>query len=122
MWTLKCVEISQRYKNVSGIGSGGNIIKLQKLADEGNEGYFSRSALKDILHTLEEYSYDDRMRKFGLNPDRADVIVPAAEIFLFIMKHADIKNIIVPKMGLSDGIIHYMYDEYLKKDKHFLVK
>lgn len=119
---LKCVELANRYKNISGIGSGGNIIKLQKLAGEDNEGYFSRSALKEIHHTLEEYSYDDRMRKFGLNPDRADVILPAAEIFLYIMKHADIKNIIVPKMGLSDGIIHYMYDEYLKKDKHFLVK
>ncbi len=119
---LKCVELANRYKNIGGIGSGGNIIKLQKLSEESSAPYFSRSALKETLQKLEVLSYEDRMRKFGLNPDRADVIVPAAEIFLFILKHADIKNIIVPKMGLSDGIIHYMYEEYLKRDKYFLVK
>src|SRR5206468_2125399 len=110
---LKCIEIANRHKNINGIGSGGNIIKLQKLSNEENVNYFSRTALKQIHQQLQEISYEDRMRKFGLNPDRADVIVPAAEIFLFIMKHADIKNIIVPKMGLSDGIIHYMYEEYM---------
>ena len=119
---LKCAEISNRHKNITGIGSGGNIIKLQKLSNEENTNYFSRTALKQIHQQLEEISYDDRMRKFGLNPDRADVIVPAADIFLFIMKHADIKNMMVPKMGLSDGIIHYMYDKYLKKDPHFIDK
>lgn len=119
---LKCIEIANRHKNINGIGSGGNIIKLQKLSNENGTGYFSRTALKEIHQKLEEISYEDRMRKFGLNPDRADVIVPAAEIFLYIMKHADIKNIIVPKMGLSDGIIHYMYEAYLKKDPHFIDK
>lgn len=119
---LKCVEISNRHKNINGIGSGGNIIKLQKLSGENGTGYFSRAALKDTHQQLEALSYENRMRKFGLNPDRADVIVPAAEIFLFIMKHADIKNVMVPKMGLSDGIIHYMYEQYLKKDPHFIDK
>jgi exopolyphosphatase/guanosine-5'-triphosphate,3'-diphosphate pyrophosphatase len=75
-----------------------------------------------VYQELREFTFEERMRKYGLNPDRADVIVPAAEIFLYITKHTDIKNIIVPKMGLSDGIIHYMYDQYVKKDKHFLVK
>lgn len=117
---LKCIEIAHRYKNIIGIGSGGNIIKLQKLAGSSEGSPFSRPQLKEVYHELKEYTYDERMRKYGLNPDRADVIVPAGEIFLYITKHTDIKNIIVPKMGLSDGIIHYMYEEYLKKDKHFL--
>jgi len=117
---LKCVEIAHRYKNTLAIGSGGNVIKLQKLSggDEGDP--FSRSQLKEIYHELNDLSYEERVRKHGLNPDRADVIIPAAEIFLYITKHTDIKNIVVPKMGLSDGIIHYMYEEYLKKDKNFL--
>ena len=119
---LKCIEISHRYKNMIGIGSGGNIIKLQKLSEEDNNTYLSRSKLKNTYQLLQERSYEDRMREFGLNPDRADVILPAAEIFLFIMKYADIKNIMVPKMGLSDGIIHYMYDQYLNRDKYFLDK
>jgi exopolyphosphatase / guanosine-5'-triphosphate,3'-diphosphate pyrophosphatase len=117
---LKCIEIGHRYKNIAGIGSGGNVIKLQKLS-WGSEGeIFSRSQLKEVYHTLKELSYEERIRKLGLNPDRADVIIPAAEIFLFITKHTEIKNIIVPKIGLSDGIIHYMYEEYLQKDKNFL--
>ncbi len=119
---MKCVELANRYKNLIGIGSGGNVIKLQKLAGIYDKSTFSRSDLKRIYQDLKELTFEERMRKHGLNPDRADVIVPAAEIFLYITKHTEIKNIIVPKMGLSDGIIHYMYDQYLKKDKHFLVK
>jgi exopolyphosphatase / guanosine-5'-triphosphate,3'-diphosphate pyrophosphatase len=117
---IKCIEIAHRYKNILGIGSGGNVIKLQKLAGADEGSPITRSQLKEVHHDLSELTYEERMRKYGLNPDRADVIVPAAEIFLFITKHTEIKNILVPKMGLSDGIIHYMYDEYLKKDKHFL--
>ena len=117
---LKCIEIARRYKNIAAIGSGGNVIKLQKLGG-GSEGEpFSRSRLKEVYHDLKELTYEERIRKHGLNPDRADVIIPAAEIFLFITKHAEIKNIIVPKIGLSDGIIHSMYEEYLQKDKNFL--
>jgi exopolyphosphatase/guanosine-5'-triphosphate,3'-diphosphate pyrophosphatase len=117
---LRCIEIGHRYKNLLGIGSGGNIIKLQKLSGADEGAPFSRPQLKEIYQQLNELTYEERMRKYGLNPDRADVIVPAAEIFLFITKHCEIKSIVVPKMGLSDGIIHYMYEEYLKKDKHFL--
>ena len=117
---LKCIEISNRYKNIIGIGSGGNVIKLQKLGGGSEGNPFSRPQLKEVHQALKELTYEERMRKHGLNPDRADVIVPAAEIFLFITKHTDIKNIIVPRIGLSDGIIHYMYQEYLKKDKNFL--
>lgn len=119
---LRCVEISNRYKNIIGIGSGGNIIKLQKLAGIEEKNPLPRSELKKIFQELNGLTFEERMRKYGLNPDRADVIIPAAEIFLYITKQAEIKNIIVPKMGLSDGIIHYMYDEYLKKDKYFLAK
>lgn len=119
---LRCVEIANRYKNIIGIGSGGNIIKLQKLAGIDEKNPLPRTELKKTYQELNALTFEERMRMHGLNPDRADVIIPAAEIFLFITKHAEIKNIIVPKMGLSDGIIHYMYDEYLKKDKYFLVK
>jgi exopolyphosphatase/guanosine-5'-triphosphate,3'-diphosphate pyrophosphatase len=117
---LRCIEIAHRYKNLLGIGSGGNIIKLQKMSGADEDSPFNRSQLKEIYQELSGLTYEERMRKFGLNPDRADVIVPAAEIFLFITKHCEIKSIVVPKIGLSDGIIHYMYEEYLKKDKHFL--
>ena len=118
----KCTELSSLYKNIAGIGSGGNIIKLQKLSGQGEGAPFTRAQLKEVCHMLKDYTYEQRMRKFGLNPDRADVIVPAAEIFLFICKHAEIKSIIVPKIGLSDGIIHSMYEEHVARDSDFLLK
>lgn len=117
----KCNELVALYKNIIGIGSGGNIIKLQKLSGQMEGVPFTRPQLKETYMMLKEHTYEQRIRKFGLNTDRADVIIPAAEIFLFIFKHADIKSIIVPKIGLSDGIIHAMYEDYIKKDKDLLV-
>jgi len=118
----KCKELAEMYPNIMGIGSGGNIIKLQKLSGEPEGTPFNRTQLKQIYHELASLTYEERMRKYGLNPDRADVIVPAAEIYLHICKHAEIKSLIVPKIGLSDGIIHQMYEEYLVKDKDFSLK
>ena len=118
----KCKELSEMYPNIMGIGSGGNIIKLQKLSGEPEGAPFSRSQLKEVYYELSSITYEERMRKYGLNPDRADVIVPAAEIYLHICKHAEIKSVVVPKIGLSDGIIHQMYEQYLEKDKDFLLK
>lgn len=117
----KCNELVALYKNIIGIGSGGNIIKLQKLSGQMEGFPFTRPQLKETYLMLKEHTYEQRIRKFGLNTDRADVIIPAAEIFLFIFKHADIKSIIVPKIGLSDGIIHAMYEDYIEKDKDLLV-
>lgn len=118
----KCKELAKLYPNIMGIGSGGNIIKLQKLSGEPEGVPFSRSQLKEIYEELSSMTLEERMRKYGLNPDRADVIVPAAEIYLHICKHAEIKSVVVPKIGLSDGIIHQMYEQYLEKDKDFLLK
>lgn len=119
---MKCIELAKKYKNIAAIGSGGNIIKLKNLCEVDDDKPLTRAELKDIYQDLKELSYEDRMRKYGLNPDRADVIIPAAELFLYITKHAEIKTISVPQKGLSDGIIHYMFEEYLKRDEHFLEK
>jgi exopolyphosphatase/guanosine-5'-triphosphate,3'-diphosphate pyrophosphatase len=61
---------------------------------------------------LSSYSLDDRIKILGLRPDRADVIIPALEIYLSIMKWTDISKIIVPKIGLADGMIHLLYEKY----------
>lgn len=57
-------------------------------------------------------SYDDLMINYDMNPDRADVIIPAATIFLSIMEWANSNVIQIPKIGVSDGIIHQLYQEY----------
>ena len=64
-------------------------------------------------------SYDEKIAKMGLRPDRADVIVPATELFLLAMSKSGCKEVIVPKVGLADGIIHQLYEEYRSKNTLF---
>ena len=64
---------------------------------------------------INAFSYEERIEVLGLNPDRADVIVPATKIFLTAMKHAEIEKIIVPQIGLSDGILHELYEKVREK-------
>ncbi len=71
----------------------------------------SYNKLKGINDMLNSYTYNERVEVLGLKPDRADVIVHASRIFITIMKTADIDNIFVPQIGLSDGIVHDLYDK-----------
>ena len=67
--------------------------------------------LKELYDEMKIHSVEERMEIWGLNPDRADVIVPAAKIFLGVMKAAQIEEIIVPQIGLADGIIHQLHEQ-----------
>jgi exopolyphosphatase/guanosine-5'-triphosphate,3'-diphosphate pyrophosphatase len=107
-------KVTNKYSNIGGIGSGGNINKLINLAKKKDERQISHAKLKEIFAQLSIYSLEERITILGLNPDRADVIIPATEIFLFVMKHANIDKILVPQIGLSDGIIHLLYEEFLR--------
>jgi exopolyphosphatase / guanosine-5'-triphosphate,3'-diphosphate pyrophosphatase len=100
---------------ITAIGSGGNINKLYKMSDKKGSKPLSYKRLKLITAKIESYSTKDRIEILGLNPDRADVIVPAAKILLAIMKSAQIQKIVVPEIGLSDGIVRGLYEEYKKK-------
>ena len=91
------------------IGSGGNINKIFKMTKKENK-YLSYNKLKGIHDMLNSYTLEERIDVLGLKPDRADVIVHASKIFITIMKSADIEDIYVPQIGLSDGIIHDLYD------------
>ena len=91
------------------IGSGGNINKIFKMTKKENKN-LSYSKLKGIHDMLNSYTLEERIDVLGLKPDRADVIVHASKIFTTIMKIADIEDIYVPQIGLSDGIIHDLYD------------
>lgn len=91
------------------IGSGGNINKIFKMANKKETKHISYEKLKDLYEMLSSYTYEERIERLGLKPDRADVIVPAAKIFLTIMKTGDIEKVFVPQIGLSDGIVHELY-------------
>ncbi|MDO4462012.1 MAG: Ppx/GppA family phosphatase [Bacteroidia bacterium] len=101
------------------VGSGGNINKLYKLTLNGQKGDsgFTVEALRSIYNTLSALEINERIEKFNLKTDRADVIVPAAYIFLLIADSIGCKQIIVPNRGLADGIIDRMAQTIIKKGK-----
>lgn len=104
-------------KPLQGIGSGGNINKLFKMGGKKDTKHLSYDKLKSMHDMLSSYTFEERITVLGLKPDRADVIIPASKIFLSAMKHAGIEKIFVPQIGLSDGMIHQLYEEYRKKKK-----
>jgi exopolyphosphatase / guanosine-5'-triphosphate,3'-diphosphate pyrophosphatase len=100
-----------------GIGSGGNINKIYKLSGKKETKHLSYDRLKGIYDMLCSYTYKERIERLDLKPDRADVIVPASKIFLSVMKSANIEKIFVPQVGLSDGLVHQMYEAYTNNKK-----
>ncbi len=113
-WVKQCRKDNQR---IEIIGSGGNINKLYKMVGTKDSGVLSRRALNKSLRIISGLSYEERISKLSLNPDRADVIVPALETFQKVMKWSKAKNIVVPTIGVSDGIIHQLYDEYKAENR-----
>jgi exopolyphosphatase / guanosine-5'-triphosphate,3'-diphosphate pyrophosphatase len=102
---------------LSAIGSGGNINKIFKMANKKETKHLSYDKLKGQYEMLSAYTYEERIERLGLKPDRADVIVPAAKIFLTVMKTAEIDKVYVPQIGLSDGIVHELYNTHKAKAK-----
>lgn len=105
-------EHTQGVKRLQGIGSGGNINKLYKMISVKSGQPLTYRQLKHMHGVLTSMTYDQRVMELGLNLDRADVIIPASEIFLRIMETAVVKDVIVPQFGLSDGITRLLYEKY----------
>jgi exopolyphosphatase/guanosine-5'-triphosphate,3'-diphosphate pyrophosphatase len=119
-WDFFRAWIKLETKNIKpliAIGSGGNINKLYKMSDKNGNKAVSYKKLKTLSEKIESYSYEDRIKFLGLHVDRADVIVPASKIVLAVMKTAEIDEMIVPQIGLADGLIHELYEAYSKKRK-----
>ncbi|HTF02946.1 MAG TPA: exopolyphosphatase [Bacteroidia bacterium] len=103
------------------IGSGGNINKIFKMSRKKQNRPMSFAKLKELHEFLSSYSLEDRIEVLGLNPDRADVIVPAGRVFLMVMKTAAIDKLFVPQIGMADGLIHLLYENYKARNKKGLV-
>jgi exopolyphosphatase/guanosine-5'-triphosphate,3'-diphosphate pyrophosphatase len=101
--------ITTDYEEVSLIGSGGNINKLFKMSGKMQEKPLSYIYMTSQYSFLNSLTYEQRISELGLNPDRADVIIPATRIYLNAMKWSGARQIYVPKIGLSDGIVKAMY-------------
>ena len=101
------------FKKVEVIGSGGNINSIFKNSGKKTGMPLSYFYLVSFFELVKSYSNEQRITEMDMNPDRADVIVPATKIYLSAMKWSKSKNIYVPKIGLSDGIIKSLYNERL---------
>jgi len=100
-------------KNLAAIGTGGNINKLFRMSGEKEDKPLSFLKLKNLYNELNSYSLKERITIMKLNQDRADVIIPACEIFLTLMKWTGIKQVFVPRVGMVDGMINLLIEENL---------
>ncbi len=121
-WAAFCSEletITEQYTELSIIGTGGNINRLVRLSgsDRGSSRYgvMPVEALRNTYELLKPISTEERMVRFHLKPDRADVIIPAAEIFLKVADITGARNIIAPVIGLADGIVEDLYMRHQPK-------
>ena len=100
---------TEEYENISLIGSGGNINKIFKMSGKHEDKPLSYIYMNSQYTFLSSLTYEQRIAELALNPDRADVIIPALRVYLNAMKWGGARNIYVPKIGLSDGIVKAMY-------------
>ena len=89
--------------------TGGNINKIQAMTGTKTGKPISYLSIKDLFNKIIPYSYKERMIKYNLNPDRADVIVPALKIFILTMDSVGSNKIFIPKLGLVDGMIKEIF-------------
>jgi exopolyphosphatase / guanosine-5'-triphosphate,3'-diphosphate pyrophosphatase len=99
------------------IGTGGNINKIFELSKPSkSKRYLNIEKIREIQEYLASFTYEERVNKLNLNPDRADVIIPAANIYLTAMTAASSKRMIVPDVGLKDGLMKVLYEKNKAKN------
>ena len=101
----------KKTKNVVGIGTGGNINKLYKLANRAKDIYLSLAELKALKAYVREFNYDERVSILKMNSDRADVILPASDIYIKVLEAMKSDHIMVPKVGLKDGLVYELFEK-----------
>lgn len=106
-------HLNNKYDEVVAIGTGGNIQKLFELSGNKEKKVAHLKDLEATQSYLKTLSTEERIYKLRLNPDRADVIVPASNIYLAAMRAADADRILVPDIGLKDGIMQMLYEKHI---------
>ena len=106
------VDKTSTITNIQSIGSGGNINKILTLLEKSKGKSVTVQEIKSIIKKIKPFSIHDRIVKLGLRPDRADVIVHAGKIYSKCMKWSGANNMIVPQVGLADGMVSQLYDDF----------
>ncbi len=107
--------IKKEEDQLTGIATGGNINRLYKMSRRAYGELITTNEIKEIYDSISGMTYEERMEKLGLKRDRADVIVPACEIYLKLLSVANVEDVMVPRIGLADGIILGQWKEIRKK-------
>ncbi len=108
-------DVALAHKPVAIIGSGGNINKVHKLLFKKDKENIRYVELKLLYDQIVDMTDEQRVKNMGLNIYRADVIVPAMKIFITVAKTCKINEIMVPKVGLADGIVNHLYNKLYPK-------
>lgn len=101
---------------ITAVGTGGNISKIYEMSGTRSKLRMLRiESIFEVQNHLASHTLEERIFKLHLNPDRADVILPASDIYLHAMKSANIQRIQVPDVGLKDGIMHMLFEKHVKQ-------
>ncbi len=112
---IKGTQLNKR-DNVVGIGTGGNINKLYKLSNKSNDSVLSLAELKGLSAYVRAFSVAQRMSLLKMNPDRADTIVPASQIYIKILQQIGSDHLLVPRVGLKDGLVYELFERVSQKN------
>lgn len=110
-------HVKRGYGKVTAVGTGGNISKIFDLARLKPGKTMSRNRIREMRTMIESYSLEERIYKLQMNPDRADVIIPASDIYLKVMEWAHASSILVPDVGLKDGMMLMMFEKYMAQTR-----
>lgn len=108
-------NVKKAYGKVTAVGTGGNISKIFELAALKPHRLMSLKKIQETKAMIEAHSIEDRIYKLQMNPDRADVIVPASTIYVRVMEWAQAKYILVPEVGLKDGMLLHLFESYVNR-------
>ena len=112
-------SLKRGFGKVTAVGTGGNISKIFELAQIKPGKTLSLKKIYDTRKMIEARTMEERIYELQMNPDRADVIIPACDIYIKVMEWARSKHILVPEVGLKDGILLHLYE---KNQKHKKIK
>lgn len=110
-------NIKKEMGKVTAVGTGGNISKIYELSKLKPDQLLSLKKMYGVKEMIEQHTIEERIYKLQMNPDRADVILPASSIYMTVMEWANAKEIFVPEVGLKDGIMLYLFERNSKKKK-----
>jgi exopolyphosphatase/guanosine-5'-triphosphate,3'-diphosphate pyrophosphatase len=110
-------NVKKEYGKVTAVGTGGNISKIFEIAKKKPGQALPIKKVKEIRKMIESHTMDQRIYDLQMNPDRADVIVPATGIYLHVMEWAHANSILVPDVGLKDGILLHLFEKNVSQKK-----